>query len=153
MLDPNFDATVVYLFDSEEGAGGVILNRPTDISLGQSLPALELAAAEPAVVFHGGPVRVEHALVLGVRQQRVEVLDFDAAAAGAPGSVRVFAGYAGWDDGQLEAEIAEGGWFVAAGTEADVLSPDPRGLWRAVMARQDGPLSRYATYPDDPRLN
>ena len=153
MLDPNFDATVVYLFDTTDGAAGLILNRPTDIPLSDVLPDLGEAAAAPAVVFHGGPVMVEHGLVLGATQTEITVLDTEAASGADPKSVRVFAGYAGWETGQLEAEIAAGGWFAVDNSPADVLTGDPGGLWRAVFARQSGPLNRYRTYPDDPRLN
>ncbi len=153
MLDPNFDATVVYLFDTTDGAAGLILNRPTDIPLSDVLPDLGEAAAAPAVVFHGGPVMVEHGLVLGATHTEITVLDTEAASGADPKSVRVFAGYAGWETGQLEAEIAAGGWFAVDNSPADVLTEDPGGLWRAVFARQPGPLNRYRTYPDDPRLN
>ena len=153
MLDPNFDATVVYVFDTTDGAAGLILNRPTDIPLSDVLPDLGEAAAAPAVVFHGGPVMVEHGLVLGATQTEITVLDTEAASGADPKSVRVFAGYAGWETGQLEAEIAAGGWFAVDNSPADVLTEDPGGLWRAVFARQSGPLNRYRTYPDDPRLN
>ncbi|MCH7584158.1 MAG: YqgE/AlgH family protein [Acidobacteria bacterium] len=153
MLDPNFDATVVYVFDTTDGAAGLILNRPTDIPLSDVLPDLAEAAAAPEVVFHGGPVMVEHGLVLGATQTEITVLDTEAASGADPKSVRVFAGYAGWETGQLEAEIAAGGWFTVDNSPADVLTGDPGGLWRAVFARQSGPLNRYRTYPDDPRLN
>lgn len=153
MLDPNFDATVVYVFDTTDGAAGLILNRPTDIPLSDVLPDLAEAAAVPAVVFHGGPVMVEHGLVLGATHTEITVLDTEAASGADPKSVRVFAGYAGWETGQLEAEIAAGGWFTVDNSPADVLTGDPGGLWRAVFARQSGPLNRYRTYPDDPRLN
>jgi len=152
-LDPNFDATVVYLFDTTAGAAGLILNRPTDIPVADVLPDLSNAAATPAVVFQGGPVMVEHGLVLGVSDTEISVLDTEAASEADPESLRVFAGYAGWETGQLEAEIDAGGWFTVANSPADVLTVDPGGLWRAVFARQPGPLNRYRTYPDDPRLN
>ena len=92
-------------------------------------------------------------MVLGVTHSEITVLDTDAASAADPESVRVFAGYAGWETGQLEAEIAAGGWFTVTNSPADVLTVDPGGLWRAVFARQPDALNRYRTYPDDPRLN
>lgn len=153
MLDPNFDATVVYLFDTTDGTAGLVLNRPTDIPVAEVMPRLSGSAAEPAVVFHGGPIRIEQGLILGVVDSRVTVLDSEVAADAAPESLRVYAGYAGWETGQLEAEIATGGWFVLSGTAGDVLTSEPLGLWRAVFARQPGFIRRYRTYPDDPSLN
>ena len=151
MLDPNFDATVVYLYETSDGAAGVVINRPTDIPVGDVLPTLTDAAAPPAVVFHGGPVGVEHALVIGVTDSAIKLLDLEAAPAA--DAVRVFAGYAGWEQRQLELEIAEGAWFVADCTPADLLTPDPAELWRSIFGRQSGLIRRYRNFPDDPRLN
>ena len=61
--------------------------------------------------------------------------------------VRLFSGYAGWDQGQLEGEIDAGGWFVVDAEPEDALSPDPDGLWRRVLKRQPGRLALYANYP------
>ncbi|MCC2275790.1 MULTISPECIES: YqgE/AlgH family protein [Streptomyces] len=69
------------------------------------------------------------------------------------GSLRIFAGYAGWGPGQLEDELVEGAWYVVESEPGDVSSPDPRHLWRAVLRRQRNELAMVATYPDDPSLN
>lgn len=69
------------------------------------------------------------------------------------GSLRIFAGYAGWGPGQLESELAEGAWYVVESEPGDVSSPVPGGLWRAVLRRQRSELAMVATYPDDPLLN
>ncbi|MFJ6749687.1 MULTISPECIES: YqgE/AlgH family protein [unclassified Streptomyces] len=69
------------------------------------------------------------------------------------GSLRIFAGYAGWGPGQLEDELAEGAWYVVESEPGDVSSPDPEQLWRAVLRRQRNELAMVATYPDDPSLN
>lgn len=153
MNDPSFDATVIFLFAADDGAAGVVLNRPTDIRVADVLPALCDVAADPSVVFHGGPIRIEEALVVGVTDSDIAVLEADVAAAAEMDSVRVFAGYAGWEPGQLETEIDEGAWVIAAATPDDVLTAEPAGLWRGVFARQDGGVRRYRHYPDDPRLN
>ncbi len=161
MLDPHFDATVVFIFD--EGAAGVILNRPTELPLAAAVPEWEHLAADPAVVFWGGPVQEEAAVALAVPPPPraepvgagVGLVDLRRGAedAGHAASVRIFAGYAGWEPGQLETEIAQGGWFVVPAQSGDVVSPDPSGLWRNIFGRQKGWLRRYRTYPDDPGLN
>ena len=69
------------------------------------------------------------------------------------GSLRIFAGYAGWRPGQLERELTEGAWYVVESEPGDVSSPDPERLWRSVLRRQRGELAMVATYPDDPSLN
>ena len=151
MLDPNFDGTVVYLTSIEDGAAGVVLNRPTEIPVASVLPDLAELASDPAVVFHGGPVAEDHALVLGRRGPVVDILD---PVDGSPADeIRVFAGYAGWEADQLEREIAERAWFVLDGSTEDVFSPNPTGLWRSVFGRQPGRLRRYRTDPDDLSLN
>jgi putative transcriptional regulator len=69
------------------------------------------------------------------------------------GSLRIFAGYAGWGPGQLEDELAEGAWYVVESEPGDVSSPEPERLWREVLRRQRNELAMVATYPDDPSLN
>ena len=67
--------------------------------------------------------------------------------------MRVFAGYAGWGAGQLEAELADGAWYVVESEPGDVSSPTPETLWRSVLRRQRSELAMVATYPDDATLN
>ncbi len=68
-------------------------------------------------------------------------------------SLRVYAGYAGWSAGQLEAEIDEGAWYVVPAQPSDAFCAEPERLWPAVLRRQGGELAYVATYPDDPGLN
>ena len=64
--DPNFHRSVVFLLDhGESGALGVVINRPTDVGLGESLPGWDDLAAAPGVVFVGGPVEQAGAIGLG----------------------------------------------------------------------------------------
>jgi putative transcriptional regulator len=68
--------------------------------------------------------------------------------------VRLFTGYAGWGPGQLEGEIALGGWLVLDAEPGDVTTTDPDDLWRAVLRRQaDHDLVLLSRYPDDPSVN
>ncbi|SCK20932.1 YqgE/AlgH family protein [Streptomyces sp. WMMB 322] len=69
------------------------------------------------------------------------------------GSLRIFAGYAGWGPGQLEKELSEGAWYVVESEPGDVSSPSPERLWRSVLRRQRSELAMVATYPDDASLN
>lgn len=68
-------------------------------------------------------------------------------------AARVFAGYAGWSGGQLEAELDAGGWYVVAALDDDIFTDRPDELWRAVLARQQGSLRAVAHYPEDPAWN
>jgi putative transcriptional regulator len=68
-------------------------------------------------------------------------------------SLRVFAGYAGWGVGQLEAEIDIGAWLVLDGLPEDAFAAEPDQLYPAVLRRQGGEMALLSTYPDDPVLN
>jgi putative transcriptional regulator len=67
--------------------------------------------------------------------------------------LRVFAGYAGWAAGQLEAEVAEGAWWVLDALPDDPFPAEPALLWQQVLRRQGPPLAFAATLPGDPSHN
>lgn len=169
LADPNFFRTVLLLLEhNEDGALGVVLNRPSEADLDDSLPEWAHLAAHPPVVFVGGPVAPGAAICLGRVQGGIEteawqpvvgpvgILDLNhepEELAPPPEEIRVFAGYAGWSPGQLEGEIEEGGWFVLDAEPDDALSPVPEGLWRLVLRRQGGDLAMMANFPTNPSLN
>jgi len=169
LADPNFDRAVVLLLDhDEEGSLGVVLNRPTPVGVGDVLMSWAALTGEPGVVFQGGPVSLDSALgvavipgdegPLGWRRVygAIGLVDLEAPPellAAALGSLRIFAGYAGWGPGQLEKELTGGAWYVVESEPGDVSSPSPEKLWRAVLRRQRSELAMIATYPDDPSLN
>ncbi|MDG9704287.1 YqgE/AlgH family protein [Streptomyces sp. DH37] len=169
LTDPNFDRAVVLLLDhDEEGSLGIVLNRPTPVDVGDVLEPWAALAGEPGVVFQGGPVSLDAALgvavipgaegPLGWRRVHgaIGLVDLEAPPellAAELGSLRIFAGYAGWGPGQLENELEEGAWYVVESEPGDVSAPDPERLWRDVLRRQRSELAMVATYPDDPSLN
>jgi putative transcriptional regulator len=169
LSDPNFARTVVLLLEhSDAGALGLVLNRPSDTGVGEALPEWAPLAAHPPVVFVGGPVAPATAVCLGRARadaptagwepvlDRVGTVDLNGHPADLfppVDEVRVFAGYAGWAGGQLEAEIAGGGWFVVDAEPDDALFPLPERLWPAVLRRQGGHLALLANFPLDPSLN
>jgi putative transcriptional regulator len=169
--DENFDRTVVLLLEhGDEGALGVVLNRPSGLDVSDPLPEWSPYALEPEVVFIGGPVSRSSVIALArfdgeapasaVAWEHVlgpvGVVDLShdpVLMGGSLGAVRVFAGYAGWGPGQLEGEIAEGAWYVVAAEPGDVFTDAPTELWRTVLARQPGDLARVARVPMNPGLN
>jgi putative transcriptional regulator len=169
MLDPNFARTVVLVCEhNEHGALGLIINRPTEAAVVSYLPDWIHLVVEPAVVFEGGPVQREVAVGLAAsgRDQPPAAgftavgpgvglfdLETDPDDATSVEGIRVFSGYAGWEPGQLEAEIGEGGWFVVPRETGDGFDEEPALLWGTVLARQGGRLAVYATFPPDPALN
>jgi putative transcriptional regulator len=167
--DPNFDRTVVLLLaHSTEGALGVVLNRPSEMELDSPLPRWERLAADPPVVFVGGPVAPGAAICLARLPAgrptagwtpvtgELGTLDLeqdpDEVAEGVA-QIRVFAGYAGWGPGQLEGEIAAGAWFVVAAEPGDAMAHDPGQLWKQVLRRQGADLALMAAFPADPSSN
>lgn len=165
--DPNFLRTVVVLLEhDEDGAFGVVLNRPSLTPVAEPLPDWAGSAAAPAVMFLGGPVATD--AVIGITAAPVgggfddgpggcgfRTIDLsDRFVSDPSGSgLRLFVGAAGWSPGQLEDEIAEGAWWVVDARADDVVTDDPAGLWTRVVGRQRGPVRLFAHAPVDPTLN
>jgi putative transcriptional regulator len=170
LLDPNFAETVVLLLDADEnGALGVVLNRPSTVPVADVLETWADVVAEPEVLFQGGPVSTEGALAVGRLRSLDDapvgfrevtddlgVIDLDTPVELVDGSLdgmRIYAGYAGWGAGQLESEIEEGSWYVVPSLPPDCFRGDTVGLWRDVLRRQPGELAWHSTRPVDPDLN
>ena len=166
LLDPNFRRTVVLLLEhTEEGAVGVVLNRPSETPTGQAIPDLAEVVADDDPVFIGGPVSPGSVIALGDHREAdgLDVVCGTVAAVEFGTSpqelaeqvirVRAFAGYAGWGSGQLEGEIEEEAWITAAALADDVFTPDPDGLWSQVLERMGNQFALLARMPDDPRMN
>jgi putative transcriptional regulator len=170
--DPNFERAVVLLLDhGDDGALGVVLNRPTPVPVGEILEPWQDQArlAPPDVVFRGGPVSPDAVIGLArpassdgsltgfrVVTASVVTVDLSLAPEAQPvelGGARLFSGYSGWAPDQLEGELAEGAWFVLDALAADVFCVDAERLWHDVMRRQGGELSLLATFPSHPSLN
>ncbi len=170
LVDPNFANAVVLLLDHDgDGSLGVVLNRPSAITVAAVLPDWAGSVDPPEVLFEGGPVSTDAALAvalvpdsgsdpIGFRRlfDRTGIIDLDTppeVLAPAITRMRVFAGYAGWGSGQLQSEIDEGSWYVVDSTAHDIFDAAPGGLWSAVLRRQPGSLAWVSTRPADPTLN
>ena len=168
LVDPNFDRSVVLLLEhGEDGALGIVLNRPSDTALVTVLPEWHEHATAPGVVFSGGPVAPEAVIALarGGRDDtegwmpvlgEVGTVDVgrDPADLGRRlDALRVFVGYSGWSPGQLEVELEQDAWFVVSAEPDDPFSARPDQLWREVLRRQRGRVAMFANYPEDPETN
>ncbi len=167
LVDPNFRRTVVLVGEhGEEGAMGVVLNRPSPATVDQAVPALAEIVGVDEIVHVGGPVQPDAVVVLGEfgEPERAGVLVFgtvgflpgeigDTDAVGPLSRARVFAGYAGWGPGQLEGELAEAAWIVEHALPEDVFTQEPDGLWSSVLRRKGGPFAVLAAMPLDPASN
>ena len=154
--DPNFDRTVIYVLEHhDEGALGVVLNRPSPEELGEPLDAWAGLQSDPSLVFVGGPVEPDALIALARTLQPLDEADEhlaplsgDLASADLAAdpldvipsisALRVFRGYSGWGPGQLEGEIEAGAWLV--------LDPDPdrrvHGRPRRAVALRPAPPAR-----------
>ncbi len=162
-------SVVLVLHHGEDGAQGLVLNRPIEAGIDAVLPGWEEHASRPATMFQGGPVQLDSALGLvavpgdhpdptGVRRLfgAVALVDLDTPpvlVAPELAGLRIFAGYAGWSPGQLEEEIDTGSWFVVPTESGDAFTDEPHGLWQRVLRRQPEPLRWVAWFPPDPSLN
>jgi putative transcriptional regulator len=168
LVDPNFHRTVVLLLEhSEDGALGVVLNRPTTLSSRETLPQeFHGALASGEVIHEGGPVEPENVILLAEYAAPLEdtVLAVGTIGVVDPGTdpqslaasthaVRAFGGYAGWGAGQLEAEIDDEAWIDAVCLPSDVFTDAPDSLWREVLERKGGNFRLVARMPLDPSLN
>lgn len=164
-----FHQTVVYVVDHDEtGTLGVVLNRFAEPRLSSVLPQWADLVSEPQVLFSGGPVSPDGAIclaaVIGEQQPDgfravsgpIGLLHLDTSAEIAVGhysDLRVFAGYAGWEAGQLASELARDMWWVARAEYRDVFTDHPEDLWRRCLRRQPAEIAWYSTWPDDPDQN
>ena len=161
LLDPNFLRTVVLMAEhGESGAMGVILNRPSETSVGDAVPELAPLAGDDEPVYVGGPVATDSLLALGevadpddASELLLEDIGFVQSPDVAVRRGRVFIGYAGWSSGQIEAELEANSWIVVPAEPDDVFSAQPDELWSTVLRRQGGGLALLATMPLDPSLN
>jgi putative transcriptional regulator len=166
LLDPNFRRAVVLITEhTDEGAAGLVLNRPSPSSVSELVPELEPLVEDEEQVWLGGPVQPNAVLVLG------EFVDPDDAAVPLFGSLgfpaldepedvvpattrrRVFAGYAGWGAGQLENELGREDWIIEEAQNDDAFTESPENLWSDVLRRKGGIYELVARIPDDPSVN
>ena len=161
---------MLLLDHDDEGSLGVVLNRPSAVPVVSVLEAWAASVDDPEVLFEGGPVSPDAALAVACVPQTEEpdpigfrrlfgvmgILDLDTppeVVVAAMTRLRIFAGYSGWGSGQLDAEIAEGSWYVVEATTHDVFDAEPGRLWSSVLRRQPGELAWVSTRPTDPTLN
>jgi putative transcriptional regulator len=167
LLDPNFRRSVVLMLEhNDDGAVGIVLNRPSETPTAKAVPDLSEVVADGDPVFIGGPVSPGSVIALGEFLDPLAVqgpvcgaigpIEFDediATLTDRVSRVRAFAGYSGWAPGQLEGEIEEEAWFMAPALPGDIYSDEPLHLWARVLERMGGPYKLVARMPDDPRMN
>ena len=164
MLDPNFRRTVLFIsnHDPNDGALGVIINRPLDKQVSELVTELPPPGLADVPVFLGGPVGKNQLMFAAFEWHKGEglKLNHDVNGGDAPGpidgeamSLRAFVGYAGWGAGQLETEMDQEAWIVQKPTRS-ILRPDrlPK-LWFDIMRKLGPWYKMLSAAPDDPSLN
>jgi putative transcriptional regulator len=168
LVDPNFFRTVVLVIEhSEDGAFGLVLNRPSETSVGEAVPELETLIDPDEPLHIGGPVQPSTVITLArfadVDEAALAAFD-DIGVLGTGGppiedmadrllTARAFVGHSGWGPGQLEAELETGDWILEPARAEDVFSADPLELWSTVLTRKGGSYALVARMPMDPSLN
>jgi putative transcriptional regulator len=170
LMDPNFARSVILIVQhTVEGALGLVLNRPLDTTIERAWEQVgeEAECGVDGPIFQGGPcegpVMVLHGQEDESQEQVLPDVYFSAAkeqierlVAAGEEPIRVFVGYAGWSNGQLEREMEEGAWLPLPAS-ADRVFADPDGMWERLL----GFITRMAKHsfidpkfiPDDPSLN
>lgn len=167
LLDPNFWRTVVLVVEhNDDGALGLVLNRPSETTIGEAVEELDELIGTEELLFIGGPVQPSAVIVLAQFEDPGDaaLTAFDdvgvlgTAAAPQELSVRVrqaraFVGHAGWGPGQLDAELEGDDWILEPARLDDAFSDEPRGLWPTVLTRKGGSYALVARMPADPSSN
>ena len=163
LKDPHFRETVVLVCHDEAGRTlGVIINRPTELSLSEVFPDIAGLQDLSDTLFEGGPVQ-QNVLIMLFRSKTGSdhtktVIDGvywggdrKKLASMVPGSdpqerFRVFAGYAGWSQRQLEAELAGGFWTSVPADVSHIFDSDPATLWEELVHQSTNPLN-FVSFP------
>ncbi|MEA2213787.1 MAG: putative transcriptional regulator [Solirubrobacteraceae bacterium] len=165
LLDPNFFRTVVLVVEhSEEGALGLILNRPSETTVDEAVSEIEGLVEADDPIYVGGPVQPASLIILAEFEDpgQAALIAFDDVGVLASGAAedlvaisrgRAFVGHSGWGPGQLDSEIDRGDWFLAPATRADAFTTDPLELWETVLIRKGGRYALVARMPPDPSVN
>lgn len=176
---PGFARSVIFIIEHDDtGTLGVDLTKRSQTPVHNVLEPWAPLMADPPVLYMGGPVNQTQPICIGVVRNGATLPEKTDGITGAPfmeriahrfalvnlgvepeeiapsiDGARIFAGYAGWDPGQLDEELDRGDWYVAPALPSDVLAPAAADVWGDCMRRQPWPLPLYGTYPVDVRDN
>ena len=166
LLDPNFWRTVVLMIEhTADGALGLVLNRPSETTVGEAVPQLEELVDPEEQLFIGGPVQPSAVIVLAEFEDPTDAAliafeDIGVLGTGSPPEElagvragRAFVGHAGWGPGQLDSELERGDWILEPARRQDAFTGTPPDLWSEVLIRKGGSYALIARMPPDPSVN
>ena len=165
LADPNFFHTVTYICEhNEEGAMGLVINRPLNLQFQELLDHLKLEAVDPEIaqvtIYQGGPVEIDRGFVLHTGKDEwdstIQVTDnlsvtmsqdiIEAIALGhGPEKYLITLGYAGWGDGQLEEELAHNAWLNGPAEASIIFDLPEEQRWHAAAAHLGIELNLLST--------
>ena len=168
LVDPNFAKAVVLMVQhGEEGALGLVVNRPLETSVEEICEkVLETPCAAEGMLFQGGPcegplmvvhthgvrsdIAVKEGIHFSTERESIEwLLRYNEAP------IKYFVGYSGWAAGQLESEMESGSWFTLPAEDEQIFgAADGEELWSKLFtAATLGKWIDPARIPDDPSMN
>jgi putative transcriptional regulator len=167
LADPNFARSVILLCEhGDEGSVGFILNRSTELTLGDLLPELYTPLLK---VYQGGPVQLDTLHMLHRMPKKFggnEILpgvfwggSYEALQeailnnAYQPMDLRLFVGYSGWSPGQLDKEKEAGAWIVTDLTPELLFETEPENVWEEAIKSLGEQYAYLANLPVNPQLN
>lgn len=166
MLDRHFHKTVVLVSSHTlaKGSLGVIINRPTGKTLGEHNDDFAFSPLSDVLLYQGGPVNSDEMLFVawlwsdsgdtfklhfGITPEKAEELLREDPSI----EIRGFLGYAGWSEGQLEAELGQGAWLVTQVAREVMEEFCGAELWHQILLKAEPDLSFLANVPKDPSRN
>lgn len=168
MADGVFSRSVILLCEhSAEGSLGFVLNKPTDLLLGDLLPDI---VSDDLTVKQGGPVQLDTLHILHRLPEKLggtmvsdgiywggsfEVLQdmIENKTFSDNDSINLFVGYSGWSSGQLEQELKENSWLISSPTQDLLFDVDADNIWKHAIKALGKEYDYLQNFPTDPQLN
>ncbi len=172
LRDPNFFKAAVLLVEhNDDGSMGLIINRPSSVTVQSALSGHFELDEEAGAVYQGGPVEQSALFILHNAQELdpdetsivadlfigscADVFESVIRSSLSDDSIRfrIFSGCAGWGGGQLEAELAHGDWYVVPATLEQTFAADPYPLWEELVEQVYRANRLLPNHPDNPEWN
>lgn len=166
LLDPHFEKTVVLLsvHSQDDGALGVILNRPSGRTLGELDEHFAEGPLAEVQIYEGGPVSRDQMILsawkccpdsgvfklyFGLTEEKAQEIKTEEPDV----EIRGFLGYAGWSSGQLEEELEQEAWLVTPVNTEAMASENGMALWCSLAGETEPDGELFPNMPEDPSLN
>lgn len=162
--DPLFAQSVILLVRyNQTGALGLMVNRRTKFPISRALPRLKGAAGHSDPVFVGGPVQLDAVFALVRAPSKPDsatkvfgnvyfistktALEKALSGTSGPSTLRIYVGYCGWAPGQLDHEVAAGGWYIFNSSADVVFNAKPASLWLRFAGAPGQKIAQLRFFP------